>query len=565
MRLPWTLWLSMSVELWRLVLLTTAVLVAVIAFALAIKPLASGQLGPVEAVRFMLVAMPPMLSYALPFASCFGATLAYHRMVTDNEVVAAHAAGMSHRAVLGPAVVSGLLLAGLLALLNAQIIPRFVRTMQEMVADDLARVIVNKIESGQPVERRDMILSAKTARVLDAAEIPGASTRLYLTGVVMLLLDDQGNPQHEVFADAAQVTLMPGGRDPELGDVPGQVLFQVRTGVAHASDGTEASVSGQTFARPLPTAFRDDPGFLTTQELDALDREPERMNFIDWRRVDLAYHLASRVLMDRIADDLRLGGSARFEREGETILLRAAGLRGREDDNGTRQYWLRPMEASRSVEVEVRRTEVGGLSRLDTFQAHRAFLTVDLGADWRTRELSLDLTLRSFAPTDLASSTFDERTAPIREQTEWTGLRVEGSPEAELLGRSSAELLAASAEWTRKVGPDAELSAVADALQRRVLQLGREVAGTRHARLAMAVSCLVMIVGGALASMRLKAAQPLVIYCWAFFPAIAALVTISTGKEMVHRSGLEWLVVLWGGVAAIGLLSLLSFRSVARS
>ena len=95
MRVPWTLWVSMSVELGRLVLLTTAVLVAVIAFALSIKPLASGQLGPAEAVRFMAMAMPPMLAYALPFASCFGATLAYHRMVQDRDP-GGHAGGLSH-------------------------------------------------------------------------------------------------------------------------------------------------------------------------------------------------------------------------------------------------------------------------------------------------------------------------------------------------------------------------------------------------------------------------------------------------------------------------------------
>jgi hypothetical protein len=74
-----------------------------------------------------------------------------------------------------------------------------------------------------------------------------------------------------------------------------------------------------------------------------------------------------------------------------------------------------------------------------------------------------------------------------------------------------------------------------------------------------------MIIGGALAAMRMRGALPLAIYCWAFFPAIGALVTIAAGKEMVHRSGMEWLVVLWGGVLAIAVLGALSFRSVART
>lgn len=559
MRVPWTLWVSMSVELGRLVLLTTAVLVAVIAFALSIKPLASGQLGPAEAVRFMAMAMPPMLAYALPFASCFGATLAYHRMVQDNEILAAHAGGLSHRAVLAPALGMGLVLAVTLAVLNAQVIPRFVRSMQEMVADDLARVIVNRIEAGQPVERRDMILSARTARVLDA-EGRGASTRLWLTGVALLLLDDSGRPRHEVFADAAHITLLPGGRDPELGDLPGQVLFQVRTGRALASDGTEVSVTGQTFARPLPNAFRDRPGFLTTAELAVLERDPDRLNFIDWRRVDLAYHLASRIVIRRIADDLRSGGTVRLEREGETVVVRAAGLRERDGD----QHWLRPLERSGRVEIEVRRLDAAGVTRLDTFEAHRAILRVDLGSDWRTRKLGLDLELRNFAPTDLAAPGPDDRTAGIRLQTQWTGLTVAASPLDALLGEPSSVLLQRTREWVEQNGSDPELEFTASALSKRITQLGREVTGTRHVRLAMAASCMVMVVGGALASIRLRSATPLVVYCWAFFPAVATIVSISAGKEMVHRSGLEWLPVLWAGVGVIVLLSVLGYRAIAR-
>jgi hypothetical protein len=550
----------MSIELWRLVLLTTVVLVAVIAFALAIKPLASGQLGPVEAVTFMLVAMPPMLAYALPFASCFGATLAYHRMVADNEIVAAHAAGLSHRALLAPAVISGMLLAGVLVFLNAQVIPRFVRTMQEMVADDLARAIVTRIESGQPVERRDMILSAQTARVLDPSEMPGARSRVLLTGVAALLLDEDRMPREELFARSAQVWVLPGGRDPEAGELPGQVIIQVRDGFLHSRDGSEGFVESLARTIPLPNAFRDDPAFLTTQELDALDREPERMNFIEWRRVDLAYHLAARAVLRRIAEDLRAGGGVRFEREGETIVVRAQGLRERQGD----EYYLRPMEASRRVEIEVRRPGPTGLPRLDTFEAHRAFLKVDLGDDWRSRELSLDLTMRNYAPTDIDNPGFDEQTAPIRQETEWTGLRLPGSPERELLATPSDELLRQARAWAAQ-GPDPELTGAAHALATRVDQLGREVGATRHARAAMAVSCLVMIIGGALAAMRMRGALPLAIYCWAFFPAIGALVTIAAGKEMVHRSGMEWLVVLWGGVLAIAVLGALSFRSVART
>ncbi|HED52782.1 MAG TPA: LptF/LptG family permease, partial [Phycisphaerales bacterium] len=89
LRLPLTLWMRTTVELWRLLLLSTGMLVAVISFAVTIGPLADGQLSPIDALRFMLFASVPMLAYALPFGAGFAATLVYHRMGHDNELTAA--------------------------------------------------------------------------------------------------------------------------------------------------------------------------------------------------------------------------------------------------------------------------------------------------------------------------------------------------------------------------------------------------------------------------------------------------------------------------------------------
>ena len=131
-RAPVTLWVYVAAELWRLLLLTVAVLVTVIAFAAAVKPLADGKLGPAEAIKFMVLAIPPMLAYALPFAAGFAATLAYHRMAQDNELLAAHSGGIAHRSLLTPAVGTGFALFLALASLNEYAIPHFLRAMERL-------------------------------------------------------------------------------------------------------------------------------------------------------------------------------------------------------------------------------------------------------------------------------------------------------------------------------------------------------------------------------------------------------------------------------------------------
>ena len=110
-RLPITIWRLITQELWKLLLLTTGVLVTVISFAVTIGPLSDGELSPLDAIRFMLFALVPMLGYALPFAAGFATTLVFHRMSQDNELLATHAGGVSHRKVLVPAVLTGVVLA----------------------------------------------------------------------------------------------------------------------------------------------------------------------------------------------------------------------------------------------------------------------------------------------------------------------------------------------------------------------------------------------------------------------------------------------------------------------
>ncbi|MFN7021434.1 MAG: LptF/LptG family permease, partial [Phycisphaerales bacterium] len=194
-RPPVTLWLHILWDLWRLILLTSAVLVTVIAFAAAVKPLADGKLGPVDTLRFMLLAMPPMLQYALPFAACFGATLAYHRLTADNEATAAYAGGISHRALIFPAVASGVVLAVLLMALSNRVIPEFLKRMSELVSQDISKIIIHQIKSGEAVP-----LGSDKRRFLFADDVvpqgpdpeTGAFQKLWLAGLLLVKLDKQG-------------------------------------------------------------------------------------------------------------------------------------------------------------------------------------------------------------------------------------------------------------------------------------------------------------------------------------------------------------------------------------
>jgi lipopolysaccharide export LptBFGC system permease protein LptF len=94
--------------------------------------------------------------------------------------------------------------------------------------------------------------------------------------------------------------------------------------------------------------------------------------------------------------------------------------------------------------------------------------------------------------------------------------------------------------------------------------LQREITSKQHERLAMAVSCLVMVLTGAVTAMKLRDSMPLIVYLWSFFPAIGTLIFISSGQQMTHGSGLIGIPVLWGGVILLAVYTLLTLRTLQR-
>ena len=108
--MPWTLYRHILKDLTKLLTMSLLVLVLVIAVAVAIRPLTKGQLSALTLIKFIGLSAPTILDIALPFASAFASTLVFHRMISDNEIIACRASGMSFRMIFAPVAFLGLLL-----------------------------------------------------------------------------------------------------------------------------------------------------------------------------------------------------------------------------------------------------------------------------------------------------------------------------------------------------------------------------------------------------------------------------------------------------------------------
>jgi len=553
-----TIWRYTLLELWRLVLLTAVTIVAVIGFALTIKFFADGALGPLQTLKFMAIASIPMLQYALPFAGGFAATMVYHRLTCENELTGARAAGISHTALLVPAATTGIVLAIILSILSELVIPRMLLSMEALVTESVTKIIVNSVRNGKQIEAGRLRIYADDVQVH-----PDNPNELILLGVVVQRFNRDGLNVGSVIARSAQVSLTPA-RVLDKDSQPGRGATIVRLRLHDASGDAGKGILTQTdlfeYSVAIPSHFQDDPKFLTYSQLKKAYDNPDSLDAVGERRIKLARHLALRAIEAKGTQELRK--NHRLEMVvagGSTYIIHARDMIW----NGLeRSGWrFEPLEGNDYVEVE----RIGTDGKV-TLRASFAIISapwrtpgaiVEVGDETSDRRLEFDLTLDNVRTVTTTGEIGQRDRHVIRRLT------VNDDPTPGLVAKSSAELLQLAKPYVESEGPGAFMGSPYHRLIDRIDRIRREIKGKQHERIAMSVSCLVMSLAGAVTAMRLASAQPLMVYLWSFFPSLLTVLAISIGPPMVERNASPiGYLVLWGGVAAFAVYTLLAFRSL---
>ncbi|MCR9075685.1 MAG: LptF/LptG family permease [bacterium] len=562
----WTLWRSISVEFWRLLLLTTAVLVATIAFAITIKPLADGKLSPDQALRFMFYAIPPMLAYATPFAAGFAATIAIHRMSSENEVTAVYASGVSHKKFLVPSLVAGVILGGAVFALNDQVIPRFLREMERMVTQDFAKIFVGSLQSGESARIGSNEIHADKVQRIEPERGSPVTDQYALYGVAIVKADEQGVVSIDGTAKRAWIQVRPvwslnAEDQARIGNDDATAVLMKFIDLTIDRDGSPITVDPFTLpAFPIPRVFKDDPKFMTGAEMVALKSDPDQMNFVDHKRINLAKGIASIEVFRDIKQRANRGESIELTSPaGQRVTILAGGF------SSSNETWtLLPDRVTNNIEILI--ADASG--RADRLRAEQATLSPE-----RARTNDPLQTPASNTPTltfslDLqgVSILTDDETSTQQSSTQYAGLRFDSDPLGELLTHSSAELLGVAEPYINESSAQyAEfLVRPAERLRLQIEDLQREILSKQHERWAMALASFVMVLAGSVIALRLREAQALVVYMWSFFPALGTIVVIAGGQSAVHEKGAPALPFIYIGVLGLLIYTFVAYRKLAR-
>lgn len=554
-RLPWTIWRYLLAELWRLLLLSTAILVLVISFAATAKPLMDGKLSAWTALKFMLYAVPPMLQYALPFSACLAAVLAYHRFATDNELTAARAGGLSYRRVLAPAAITGLTLTLFMLVLGESVIPRFLRAMQTTITQDVASVIRSSVQDGRPLDFGNFLVHADEARSLGPDTQSGAHERLMLTRPVALQVGRDGSVEGATTASVAWVWLK-STTDESTGQGATRVDINLEQATG-SQQGRARGSGGLWLRRDVTGSLRDSAKYKTYRQLRELPIHPDRSNVVDSSRRELALQLARHRVAESMDEALRAGRPIRLlDADGRVYLIRAAGLQAAGSDDSAWRL-LAPPQGRVELEVLAPGAAPGSGRQLS---ARGGLLRHEGQAERARGSLSLALSL-----SDVTVRAQGRDTATSRAELGYAELSPEVNPLPGLLGKPSAALLEAASAIAQGPGQEGPIASVATELKRRVDVIGREVRAKIHERWAIAVTALVMVICGAVTAIRLANRLPLVVYAWCFFPALVAVLSVNVGQAFAIDVGTPGIITLWSGLAGLGVYTLWTLRRISRN
>jgi len=547
--MPFILYRHFLAELLKVFLLTTTVIVVVIAFGSAIKPLAENLLGPGGTAKYIALATVPMLQFAIPFAGGFAATLVFHRFATDNEIVAMACCGLSYRRILMPVAGLGVVLLIIVFWLVNFAVPHFWSLLKQVITKDATAVFAAAVERGEALPVGRLAVYADDLLNVEPPAGSGLEKRMILYGVAAIESDDESRPMTEFTAETATVDLYRRGRQTWM------KLAMTNATVFRASEGTVAIVP-----HAVPDAVLVDRGFVRGPKFLSLPELFKLRRTIDQRGDEFDERAPVELLLAKIdgwaclSRQLASGGRAVFVDEAnrreylvEGGIVRESGIAPRGEETLQITEYERGVASRRA---RTRRIEMYFDDALAPGSAPRFDLAVDTpqAEDLRSQEV-----VRARWPQRVVG--LEVRACPGRD---WSSLGNEDA--ASIVGEIPEET----------PGPAADLAkqgrTAAAGLRSAVQSLENDILSQLTQRFLQAVSApLLLLLGAILATWR-RQSLPLAIYVLSFVPAVGNILLLASGQQLVRNGSVAFgMSMMLAGTLMLLLIALFGYQRLARN
>jgi lipopolysaccharide export LptBFGC system permease protein LptF len=521
-------------ELLRIFLLATIALTLILSLGGILRPVQEYGVGPRQVAHILIYFMPITLTFVLPMAALFASALTYGRFAVDNELDACRASGVSLVTLIYPGFVLALLVAIANLLLSFHVMPYFVHLAEKCLKADARQILFRNIQRkgycSLPPDGRYYIYA-------DHADVANDT----LFGIVVVQYG-QERIKRIITSEATKVQFDPHDRFNEV-----QLAVYNAKETGEAANDYWVQIGSLLLRTEFGSLLGDKIKFKKVDEVKRI-----RANLLQFdpiaRIARMAYvQLATELLAQDLGYQLRAAPGSFYDLQGGSHSVRLS---------ATACALERPMVISLKPPVIVEEFDTRTGARLRRLNCGKAEIYVE--ADPAHPRLGLDL-----------HSAADEIGGSLIVQYVVTGLALPEAIRANLEREPILSVLSSPAQATAVLGgpPSSILAGQLRALEHVIARTEAAIRSEMNSRLVFGVGCIPMILIGIALGIIQRGGHLLGAFGASCVPAAVLGAAIISGKRLTESTtahGPGGILVMWGGVAFLVLLTAWIYRRLLR-
>ena len=592
MRISYTLSRYIFWDLLRIFLMASGALAGIMSFGGLLRPLTQQGLDSTQVGQLLTYFTPAMTAYSFPIAALFATTMVYGRLSADNELTACRAAGISLLSVAVPAFLLGSLVVLVSFIFLSFVVPAFTLKAEKVIYSNIAKVIASRIDRAHQISFPGGLTTifAQDAYLPPAETLRPGEQQVVLVGPTIVKFrrpfgkDDWHYRVPEEFYTASSATAYIN----ETGDDTNPELTVALTGGMRFPRSFRSAMTAGTGAVqfgpvPIPTPIKENTKFMDLRQLKRLYVDQGQSRKIQGLVNEFLLHDQEYGYVFHVRD--ALNGARRYsfrtERGEEYVMSFGEDVAAGEKAGALVVAPTNPRDPGGLRRIRVQRVING---RVETvMQAKEARMEV-----WPRRGTGkIDVSLKLLEEvTQGEAAPAGAQEAQGEAQPAATNPASATSP-APPLGEGSARAVlplsfrvdmppAVQQLEQRKldyyVSPEANASGNQNRLKRELIVIRNDLVSEMHARMAFALSCLILVLVGCALGMMFRSGNFLTAFAVSFVPALMTITLIIAGQQACGNipwtRGSDWVnplnmgvALIWSGNAInLGIASVLLWR-----
>lgn len=522
-------------EVFKVFVLAAVALTVMLSLGSILQPIQQYGIGPRQVVHLMGYSLPVTLTFVLPMAALFAATLVYGRFASDNELDACRASGISLMTLAYPGLVLAIMVAIANLILSFYVMPDFVKRAEKSLKADARQILFRNLQ------RKGYYL------------LPDGRYRIYadladekknaLAGVIVVEAK-KSQIRRIITSENAVLSFNPHDRANEVG-ITAYNTYQMNLG-----DNSWFFIEKLPLTAEFGSLLGDNIKFKKVDEMKLIRADPTRFYPIE----KMALETYAQFAMELLAQDIieKTAGSAAGTYRmfsNEKLVEFAAGDCSVKDE--------RKIRLSGNVTLNEYDMATGRLIR--RWQCSQAMLYLE------TDELASSLTMELYSPIWQQP---DGKKA-IANRYAIRGLTLPGNISDKFdINNLLGTVGSASAAIALKKGPSSHLANMQNELWKKIQKTLNEIDAEIHSRLVFGTGCILIVMIGIGLGIMLKGGHLLSAFGASSVPAAVLIVCIMMGKNITNNPGTRTdlgIVMMWAGLAVLAILTVAIYRKLLKT